>query len=172
MRPPTTPSTSLKDHGVKIAYSESVAEGDDSARVLREYADQGFEMIVAHCFGYEDAAFQVATEYPKTNFAWAGGIKKTAKNVADYDQPFYEAAYPIGVFAGNMSKTGKLGALYGFDIPVCHAMGEAMLAGAKTRQPQRQADRHRGRRLGRRRQGQGSRAGPGRCGRRLLDRMR
>ena len=34
-----------------------------------------------------------------------------------------------------MSKTGKLGALYGFDIPVCHAMGEALLAGAKTVNP-------------------------------------
>jgi basic membrane protein A len=58
-----------------------------------------------------------------------------AKNVADYDQPFYEAAYPIGVLAGYMSKTGVLGALYGFDIPVCHAMGEALLAGAKTVNP-------------------------------------
>ena len=71
----------------------------------------------------------------RSNFAWGGGIKKTAKNVADYDQPFYEAAYPIGVVAGHMSKTGKLGALYGFDIPVCHAMGEALLAGAKTVNP-------------------------------------
>ena len=34
-----------------------------------------------------------------------------------------------------MSKSGVLGALYGFDIPVCHAMGEALLAGAKTVNP-------------------------------------
>jgi simple sugar transport system substrate-binding protein/basic membrane protein A len=61
-----------------------------------------------------------------------------AKNVADYDQPFYEAAYPIGVLAGKLSKTGKLGALYGFDIPVCHGMGEALLAGAKTVNPKAQ----------------------------------
>jgi simple sugar transport system substrate-binding protein/basic membrane protein A len=55
--------------------------------------------------------------------------------VGDYDQPFYEAAYPIGVLAGHMSETGTLGALYGFDIPVCHAMGEAFLAGAQTVNP-------------------------------------
>jgi len=124
----------LSKQGVKTAYSESVADAD-AARVMRQYADQGFEMIVAHSFGYGDPAFQVATEYPKVNFAWAGGIKKTAKNVADYDQPFYEAAYPVGVLAGKMSKTGKLGGVYGFDIPVCHAMGEALLAGAKTVNP-------------------------------------
>ena len=35
-----------------------------------------------------------------------------------------------------MSRSGHLGALYGFDIPVCHAMGEAMLAGARTVNPE------------------------------------
>ncbi len=124
----------LGKKGAKIAFSESVADAD-AARVLREYAEQGFEMIVAHSFSFQDAAFQVGTEFPAANFAWAGGIGRTAKNVADYDQPFYEAAFPIGVLAGHMSKTGTLGALYGFDIPVCHAMGEALLAGAKTVNP-------------------------------------
>jgi simple sugar transport system substrate-binding protein/basic membrane protein A len=127
----------LGKKGVRIAFSENVKDAD-AARVLRQYCDQGFEMIVAHSFSYQDAAFQVGTECPKANFAWAGGINKMAKNVADYDQPFYEAAYPIGVLAGSLSKTGKLGALYGFDIPVCHGMGEALLAGAKTVNPKAQ----------------------------------
>lgn len=124
----------LGKKGVKIAFSENVADAD-VGRVLREYADQGFEMIVAHSFSFQDPTFEVAQEYPDINFAWAGGIGRTAKNVADYDQPFYEAAFPIGVLAGHMSQSGVLGALYGFDIPVCHAMGEALLAGAKTVNP-------------------------------------
>ena len=121
--------------GTEIAFSESVADAD-VARVLREYADQGFDMIVAHSFSYQDATFQVAEEYPEVNFAWGGGIERTAKNVADYAQPFYEAAYPIGIIAGHMSESGVLGALYGFDIPVCHAMGEALLQGAQTVNPE------------------------------------
>ncbi len=127
----------LKATGVRVAYSDNVADAD-AARVLRQYADQGYAMIVAHSFSFQDAAFQVAKEYPNINFAWGGGINKTAKNVADYDQPFYEAAYPAGIIAGYMSKNGKLGALYGFDIPVCHGMGEAFLAGAKTVNPKAQ----------------------------------
>jgi len=124
----------LADKGVKTTYSELVAEGDE-ARILREYVDQGYEMIVAHSFGYQDGVFEVAEEAPQANFAWAGGIGRTAKNVADYAQPFYEAAYPIGIIAGYMSESGVLGAVYGFDIPVCHAMGEAFLAGAQTVNP-------------------------------------
>lgn len=124
----------LKAKGYETTYSESVAPAD-VARVLRELAEQGSQMIVAHSFSYQDAVFEVAEEFPETNFAWAGGINRTAKNVADYDQPFYEAAYLVGIIAGHVSESGKLGAIYGFDIPVCHAMGEAALAGAKTVNP-------------------------------------
>jgi basic membrane protein A len=124
----------MKSYGAQTAFSEQIAEGDEGP-VLDEYASQGYNLIVAHGFGYQDGVFKAAGEYPNVNFAWAGGIDHTAVNVADYDQPFYQAAYPIGVLAGYMSKSGVLGALYGFDIPVCHSMGEAFLAGAKTVNP-------------------------------------
>lgn len=124
----------LDAQGVPTAYSESVADAD-VARVLREYAAEGYDAIVAHSFSYQDAVFEVAQEYPDTNFAWAGGINETAENVGDYAQPFYEPAYLVGILAGYMSESGQLGALYGFDIPACHSMGEAMLAGAQTVNP-------------------------------------
>jgi basic membrane protein A len=124
----------MEAEGYEIAYSESVADAD-AARVLRDYAEQSFQMIVGHSFGYQDAVFQVATEYPDINFAWGGAINRTAKNVADYDQPFYEPAYLVGIIAGHVSEMGKLGVLYGFDIPACHSMGEALLAGAQTVNP-------------------------------------
>jgi basic membrane protein A len=124
----------VKSYGAETAFSERIAEGDE-LRILREYASQGYNMIVAHGFGYQDGVFQIAEEFPNVNFAWAGGINHTAKNVGDYDQPFYQAAYPIGVLAGYMSKSGVLGSLSGFDIPVCHSMGEAFLAGAQSVNP-------------------------------------
>ncbi len=122
------------DKGAKTAFSESVSDAD-VGRVLREYVDQGFKIIIAHSFSYQDAVFEVAAENPETNFAWAGALDRTEKNVADYDQPFHEPAYLVGVLAGYVSPSGKLGALYGFDIPACHAMGEALLAGAQTVNP-------------------------------------
>ncbi|MCL6432744.1 MAG: BMP family protein [Leptolyngbyaceae cyanobacterium HOT.MB2.61] len=124
----------LKAKGVDVAIAESVSPAD-APRVLRQFADAGYTTIVAHSFNFQDAVFQVAKDYPNVNFAWAGGIKKTGENVADYDQPFYQGAYMVGLVAAKLSKTGKLGAIHGFDIPVCHAMGEAMLAGAKTERP-------------------------------------
>ncbi|MEO1067788.1 MAG: BMP family protein [Cyanobacteria bacterium J06638_6] len=125
----------LETEGVEVAVSEAVDPADVAA-VLRQYAEEGYDLIVAHSFSYQDAVFQVSEEFPEVNFAWAGGIGETSANVADYDQPFYQGAYLVGLVAAELSQTGKLGALYGFDIPVCHAMGEAMLAGAQAVQPE------------------------------------
>ncbi|HXF60801.1 MAG TPA: BMP family protein [Caldilineaceae bacterium] len=123
------------EKGLETAFSESVSDAD-VARVMRDYAEQGFDIIIAHSFSYQDAVFEVAAEYPDVNFAWAGAIGRTAENVADYDQPFYQAAYLAGILAGHVSASGSLGAVYGFDIPACHAMGEALLAGAQTVNPE------------------------------------
>jgi simple sugar transport system substrate-binding protein/basic membrane protein A len=124
----------LEEQGIETAFSERIAEGDE-LRILREYVDQGFDIIVAHGFGYQDGVFEVAGENPDVNFAWAGGINRTAENVADYDQPFYQGAYVAGVVAGHMTESNVLGSLSGFDIPVCHSMGEAFLAGARSVNP-------------------------------------
>ena len=121
----------LEARGVRVSYSENVAAAD-ADRVMRTYAEDGFDLIVAHSFGFMDAVFEVAEEYPDVNFAWAGGIGLTAENVADYEQNFYEAAFPIGIIAAYVSESGVLGALYGFDIPVCHSMGVALLEGAQS----------------------------------------
>jgi basic membrane protein A and related proteins len=125
----------IKDKlGVDVAYSEQVSDADGE-RVMREYADEGYNLIIAHSFSYGDAVFRVAEDYPDVNFAWAGGISKTADNVADYDQPFYQASYLIGIMAGGVSESGVLNFLGGFDIPVCHSMAEAFKAGAQTVNP-------------------------------------
>jgi basic membrane protein A and related proteins len=128
----------LEEEGlVDLAYTESVPE--DAASVTQAvsgYADQGYELIIAHSFGYGDPLLKLAKKYPDTNFAWAGGIDKTADNVADYAQPFWDASYLAGILAADVTKTGVLGGLAGFDIPVCHAMLEAFERGAKKVDPQ------------------------------------
>ena len=104
-------------------------------RVLTPLLDEGFDLIIAHSFSYGDAVMEVAPEYPDVAFAWAGGFGGTAENVADYDQPFHEASYLAGILAGGVSETGVLGGTAGFDIPVCHAMLEGFVLGARQINP-------------------------------------
>jgi basic membrane protein A len=126
--------TGLESLGVEVVIAEQIPD-PDAERVIRQYAEQGFDLIIGHSFSHQDAIFTVADEFPDINFAWAAGIGRFSENVSDYDQPFFEAAYLAGILAGDLTNTGKLGALYGFEIPVCKAMGNAFLSGAQLVNP-------------------------------------
>jgi basic membrane lipoprotein Med (substrate-binding protein (PBP1-ABC) superfamily) len=126
----------LEDEGLisELAYTELVPEGD-AERAIRGYAEDGFDLVVAHSFGYGETAMAVAADHPDTAFAWAGGIGGQEGNVADYEQPFHEAYYLLGILAGDVSETGVLGGAGGFDIPACHSLIEAFYLGAQEVNP-------------------------------------
>ena len=123
-----------EERGYEADYAENVQPADVE-RVIREYADNGYNLIITHSFNYGEILFNVAPDYPDVNFAWPGGMGKTADNIADYDQPFYQAAYFMGVLAGGVSETGIFSFLSGFDIPVCHSMYESFRLGAQVTNP-------------------------------------
>jgi basic membrane protein A and related proteins len=122
-----------KEGQVELAYTENVPEDAASVtQVVSGYAQQGYQLIIAHSFGYGDPLFKLAKDFPDTDFAWAGGINKTDTNIADYAQPFWDASYLAGILAAGVTKTKVVGGLAGFDIPVCHAMLEAFKLGAQS----------------------------------------
>jgi len=123
-----------EERGFELDTSEKVPPAE-AERVMREYLDSGYNVIIAHSFGYGDPLFKVAPDYPEAYTAWAGGISRTADNIADYNQPFYQAAYLMGIMAAGMSESGIMSFLSGFDIPVCHSMYESFKMGAQETNP-------------------------------------
>jgi basic membrane protein A and related proteins len=95
---------------------ESVAEGADSERVIRDLAAQGNRLIFATSFGYLEPTLRVAADYPDVKFEHAGGYK-TAANVNTYNARYYEARYLAGLLAGKSSKSGVAGYVAGFPVP-------------------------------------------------------
>ncbi len=95
---------------------ESVAEGPDSERVMRDLAAQGNGLIFATSFGYLEPALRVAADFPGVKFEHAGGYK-TAPNLATYNARYYEGRYLAGLLAGHMSRNGVAGYVAGFPVP-------------------------------------------------------
>ena len=101
---------------VRTTVVESVAEGADSERVMRDLAAQGHGLIFATSFGYLEPALRVAADFPAVKFEHAGGYK-TAPNLNTYNARYYEARYLAGMLAGHASKTGVAGYVAGFAVP-------------------------------------------------------
>ncbi|HEY8242479.1 MAG TPA: BMP family ABC transporter substrate-binding protein [Casimicrobiaceae bacterium] len=101
---------------VTTKYIESVPEGADAERVIRELAQSGHQLIFTTSFGYMNPTIKVAGTFPKTMFEHATGYK-SAKNVGTYNARFYEGRYLAGIVAGYMTKTNTAGYVAAFPIP-------------------------------------------------------
>jgi basic membrane protein A and related proteins len=101
---------------VETTVVTNVAEGPDSERVFRELAQQGNDIIFGTSFGYGDAMFKVAKQFPEVKFEWATGFK-TGPNLSIYNAKFHEGRAVLGTIAGAMSETGVGAYLGSFPIP-------------------------------------------------------
>jgi simple sugar transport system substrate-binding protein len=101
---------------VTTKYIESVPEGADAERVIRELAQSGHNLIFTTSFGYMNPTIKVAQAFPKVTFEHATGYK-TAKNVGTYNARFYEGRYLAGIVAGKMTKSNVGGYVAAFPIP-------------------------------------------------------
>ncbi|MEM0923356.1 MAG: BMP family ABC transporter substrate-binding protein [Pseudomonadota bacterium] len=113
---------------VETTYVESVSEGPDAERVIRQLAASGHDLIFTTSFGFMDPTIKVAAQFPDVKFEHATGFKR-ADNVATYSGRFYEGRHIIGAIAGKMSKTNKIGYIASFPIPeVVRGINAATLA--------------------------------------------
>ncbi len=101
---------------IQTAYIENVPEGPDAARVIRDYAQQGYDMIFATSFGYMDPMYEVAQEFPNVKFEHCSGYK-TLDNMSTYFGRMYQARYLSGIVAGKMTKANNIGYVAAFPIP-------------------------------------------------------
>jgi basic membrane protein A and related proteins len=119
---------------LQTTFVENVPETADAERVIRDLATKGNKIIFATSFGYMNAMDKVSRQFPKTIFMHATGYK-TSKNLGIYDVRTYEGAYMLGVVAGKMSKSGKLGVVGSVAIPEVIRNINAFTIGARSVNP-------------------------------------
>lgn len=122
---------------VRATVVESVAEGADSERVIRDLARQGHQLVFATSFGYLEPALRVAVDFPQVRFEHAGGYKGAA-NLKTYNARYYEARYLAGLLAGKSSRSGTAGYVAGFPVPEVVQGINAFTLGMRAANPQAQ----------------------------------
>jgi len=119
---------------VTTSYVESVPEGADAERVIRQLAAKGHGLIFTTSFGYMNPTLKVAKRFPKVSFEHASGYKR-AKNMGTYFTRAYQGRYLTGLVAGKMTKTNVLGYVASFPIPEVIRGINAFTRGAKEVNP-------------------------------------
>ena len=101
---------------VETKFIETVPEGAEAERVIRQFAADNYGLVFTTSFGYMNPTVKVAKRFPGTKFEHATGYKR-AKNVGTYNVRFYEGRYLAGIVAGAMSKSNIAGYVAAFPIP-------------------------------------------------------
>lgn len=95
---------------------ENIAGGADCERVMREYINDGCEIIVGTSFDYVDYMLSLAEEYPDVTFINGSGYE-TAKNMSVYIAKLEQGRYMTGLLAGKMTKVNKIGYVSSIPFP-------------------------------------------------------
>ena len=98
---------------LEIAYSENMFNVTDAAAAIRDYAAEGYDLVIAHGTQYGNSMFEVATDFPETSFAWGTaidtGVDRGYSNVYAYEAAADQGGYVNGVIAAMLSEAGVIG---------------------------------------------------------------
>lgn len=95
---------------MEIKYSENMFKVPDAAAAIRDYASQGFDIVIAHGSQYGTSVEEVAKDFPKTTFAWGTDVNTFGQpNIYAYTAAAEEGGYVNGVLAAMLTKSKQIG---------------------------------------------------------------
>ncbi|MBI5034992.1 MAG: BMP family protein [Chloroflexi bacterium] len=109
----TTVQKEMGKDKLEFAYTDNMVNIPDAAAAVRDYANKGYDLVIAHGSQYGASLADIAPDFPKTAFAWGTAVdtfaSKGVKNINAYTVAADEGGYVLGVMAAKLSKSGKFG---------------------------------------------------------------
>jgi len=94
----------------EFVFSEGMFNVDDAAAAIRDYATQGYNLVIAHGSQYGSSLQEIAPDFPETSFAWGTTLDTFGQpNIFAYEAASQEGGYVNGVLAATLSESGIMG---------------------------------------------------------------
>jgi len=97
----------------EFVYTDGMFVVEDAAAALRDYASQGYNLVIAHGSQYGSSLVEIAPDFPETSFAWGTTVDtfadKGVTNVFAYEARSEEGGYVNGVMAAMLSTSNVIG---------------------------------------------------------------
>jgi basic membrane protein A len=98
------------ESALALKYSENMYNVPDAAAAVRDYASQGFDIVIAHGSQYGSSVQEIAKDFPQVTFAWGTDVNTFGlPNVYAYTAAAEQGGYVNGVLAARLSKSKKVG---------------------------------------------------------------
>src|SRR6266511_2410125 len=124
---------SLKSkYNLQVAVSDNLFVVDDAANAIRNYASQGYDLVIAHGSQFGSSVQQIAPQFPKVSFAWGtAGDTFGLDNVFAYQAASDQGGYVNGVMAAMLTKSNVIGVVGPIEVGDAKLYIDGFKAGAE-----------------------------------------
>jgi basic membrane protein A len=131
-------ATKLKADGVIADFS--ITDGtfvvDDAAVAIRDYATQGFDLVVAHGSQYGGSLQEIAPDFPETSFAWGTAADTFGlPNVYSYEAASDQGGRVMGIMAAALSGNDNVGIVGPIEVGDAKLYVDGFKAGVLVNKP-------------------------------------
>ena len=126
----------MGEDNFEFVYSDSMFVVDDASAAIRDYASQGYDLVIAHGSQYGASLQEIAPDFPEVSFAWGtAGDTFGLPNVFAYEAYSQQGGYVNGVIAAALSKSNILGVVGPIEVGDAKLYVDGFTAGAKATNP-------------------------------------
>ncbi|MDG2904303.1 MAG: ABC transporter substrate-binding protein, partial [Acidimicrobiales bacterium] len=138
-----------------LAFSQSIVDGvnalsgvdeisitdgtfivDDAAAAVRDYAEDGYDLVIAHGSQYGGFLSEMAPDFPDTAFAWGtSGDTFGLDNVSAYTASSDQGGYVMGAMAAAMTYSRVIGVVGPIEVGDAKLYVDGFVAGAAAQDP-------------------------------------
>jgi basic membrane lipoprotein Med (substrate-binding protein (PBP1-ABC) superfamily) len=130
-----------KERDLEVAITDGTFVVEDAAAAIRDYAQKGFDLVLAHGSQYGGSLKEIAKDFPKTAFAWGTSADTFGlPNVSSYEAASDEGGYVMGKMAAALSKKGGVGVVGPIEVGDAKLYVDGFVTGAKAQNPKIRAN--------------------------------
>ena len=94
----------------EVAVSPGLFIVEDAGLALRDYAQEGYDLVIAHGSQYGGLLEAIAPDFPDTAFAWGTSVETFGQsNISAYTTSSDEGAYVMGLMAAELAGGSPVG---------------------------------------------------------------
>jgi basic membrane protein A len=129
---------------MELVYSENMFVVDDAAAAIRDYASEGYDLIIAHGSQYGSSLKEIAPDFPETAFAHGTTVDtfvdEGINNVFAYEAASHEGGYVNGVMAAKLTESNVIGVVGPIETGDAKLYIDGFVAGVEATNPDAQVN--------------------------------
>ena len=129
---------------MELVYSEGMFVVDDAAAAIRDYAAEGYDLVIAHGSQYGSSLREIAPDFPETSFAHGTTVNTFSdegiSNVFAYEAASDQGGYVNGVMAGMLTESNVIGVVGPIETGDAKLYIDGFVAGVAASNPEAQVN--------------------------------